>query len=299
MCIRDRCYMSKEYVIMTDSSCDLSQELADQLGLEVLPLEVMADGKNYRNWLDGREIGFKEFYKLAREGKELKTSAVNTAAFEEKMEELLKEDRDILYIGFSTGLSTTYNSGEAAARELREKYPDRKIYTVDTLAASLGQGMIIYYAAKKKEAGATIEEVRDFVENEKLHMCHWFTVDDLNYLKRGGRISAATAAIGTMLSIKPVMHMDNEGHLVAVGKARGRKAALCQLLDTMGELGEGLEGQTTFICHSDCMDDAQYVASQMKERFGVAQVNINWIGPVIGAHTGPGTIGIFFWGRER
>ena len=291
--------MSKEYVIMTDSSCDLPQELADQLGLEVLPLEVMADGKNYRNWLDGREIGFKEFYKLAREGKELKTSAVNTAAFEEKMEKLLKEGKDILYIGFSTGLSTTYNSGEAAARELREKYHDRKIYTVDTLAASLGQGMIIYYAAKKKEAGATIEEVRDFVENEKLHMCHWFTVDDLNYLKRGGRISAATAAVGTMLSIKPVMHMDNEGHLVAVGKARGRKAALCQLLDTMGELGEGLEGQTTFICHSDCMDDAQYVASQMKERFGVAQVNINWIGPVIGAHTGPGTIGIFFWGRER
>ena len=291
--------MSKEYVIMTDSSCDLSQELADQLGLEVLPLEVMADGKNYRNWLDGREIGFKEFYKLAREGKELKTSAVNTAAFEEKMEKLLKEGKDILYIGFSSGLSTTYNSGEAAARELREKYLDRKIYTVDTLAASLGQGMIIYYAAKKKEAGATIEEVRDFVENEKLHMCHWFTVDDLNYLKRGGRISAATAAVGTMLSIKPVMHMDNEGHLVAVGKARGRKAALCQLLDTMGELGEGLEGQTTFICHSDCMDDAQYVASQMKERFGVAQANINWIGPVIGAHTGPGTIGIFFWGRER
>ena len=291
--------MSKEYVIMTDSSCDLPQELADQLGLEVLPLEVMADGKNYRNWLDGREIGFKEFYKLAREGKELKTSAVNTAAFEEKMEKLLKDGKDILYIGFSAGLSTTYNSGEAAARELREKYPDRKIYTVDTLAASLGQGMIIYYAAKKKEAGATIEEVRDFVENEKLHMCHWFTVDDLNYLKRGGRISAATAAVGTMLSIKPVMHMDNEGHLVAVGKARGRKAALCQLLDTMGELGEGLEGQTTFICHSDCMDDAQYVASQMKERFGVAQVNINWIGPVIVAHTGPGTIGIFFWGRER
>ena len=291
--------MSKEYVIMTDSSCDLSQELADQLGLEVLPLEVMADGKNYRNWLDGREIGFKEFYKLAREGKELKTSAVNTAAFEEKMEKLLEEGKDILYIGFSAGLSTTYNSGEAAARELREKYPDRKIYTVDTLAASLGQGMIIYYAAKKKEAGATIEEVRDFVENEKLHMCHWFTVDDLNYLKRGGRISAATAAIGTMLSIKPVMHMDNEGHLVAVGKARGRKAALCQLLDTMGELGEGLEGQTTFICHSDCMDDAQYVASQMKERFGVAQANINWIGPVIGAHTGPGTIGIFFWGSQR
>ena len=163
------------------------------------------------------------------------------AIFEEKMEKLLEEGKDILYIGFSAGLSTTYNSGEAAARELREKYPDRKIYTVDTLAASLGQGMIIYYAAKKKEAGATIEEVRDFVENEKLHMCHWFTVDDLNYLKRGGRISAATAAIGTMLSIKPVMHMDNEGHLVAVGKARGRKAALCQLLDTMGELGEGLD----------------------------------------------------------
>ena len=291
--------MSKEYVIMTDSSCDLPQELADQLGLEVLPLEVMADGKKYRNWLDGREIGFKEFYKLAREGKELKTSAVNTAAFEEKMEKLLKEGKDILYIGFSAGLSTTYNSGESAARELREKYPDRKIYTVDTLAASLGQGMITYYAAKKKEAGATIEEVRDFVESEKLHMCHWFTVDDLNYLKRGGRISAATAAIGTMLSIKPVMHMDNEGHLVAVGKARGRKAALKALADSMESTMLPGRNETIFISHGDSLEDAEYLANLVRERTGVQDIVINYVGPVIGAHAGPGTIALFFWGSER
>ncbi len=291
--------MNKEYVIMTDSSCDLPQELADQLGLEVLPLEVMADGKNYRNWLDGREIDVKEFYRLARDGKDLKTSAVNTAAFEEAMEKLLSEGKDVLYLGFSSGLSTTYNSGETAARELREKYPERKIYTVDTLAASLGEGMIVYYAAKKKLAGATIEEVRDFVEQEKLHMCHWFTVDDLNYLKRGGRISAATAAVGTMLSIKPVMHTDNEGHLVAVGKARGRKASLKALVDSMETTMLPERNETVFISHGDSLEDAEYVASLVREHTGVQDVVINYVGPVIGAHSGPGTIALFFWGTER
>lgn len=215
------------------------------------------------------------------------------------MEKLLGEGKDVLYIGFSTGLSTTYNSGESAARELREKYPDRKIYTVDTLAASLGQGMITYYAAKKKEAGATIEEVRDFVESEKLHMCHWFTVDDLNYLKRGGRISAATAAIGTMLSIKPVMHMDNEGHLVAVGKARGRKAALKALADSMESTMLPGRNETIFISHGDSLEDAEYLANLVRERTGVQDIVINYVGPVIGAHAGPGTIALFFWGSER
>ena len=291
--------MSKEYVIMTDSSCDLPQELADQLGLEVLPLEVMADGKNYRNWLDGREIGFKEFYKLAREGKELKTSAVNTAAFEEKMEKLLKEGKDILYIGFSAGLSTTYNSGESAARELREKYPDRKIYTVDTLAASLGQGMITYYAAKKKEEGATIEEVRDFVESEKLHMCHWFTVDDLNYLKRGGRISATTAVVGSMLQIKPVLHVDDEGHLINIGKARGRQSSLKALVDKMEKTVTEAGKQTVFISHGDCLEDAEAVAQMVRERFGTQDIRINYVGPVIGAHSGPGTLALFYLGTQR
>ena len=291
--------MSKEYVIMTDSSCDLPQELADQLGLEVLPLEVMADGKNYRNWLDGREIGFKEFYKLAREGKELKTSAVNTAAFEEKMEKLLGEGKDVLYIGFSTGLSTTYNSGESAARELREKYPNRKIYTVDTLAASLGQGMITYYAAKKKEAGATIEEVRDFVESEKLHMCHWFTVDDLMYLKRGGRISAATALVGTMLKVKPVLHVDNDGHLINMFKVRGRKASLEAIANKLGELGGNYDNSTVFICHGDCIEDAKYVENILKTKYGVKEVLINYTGAVIGSHSGPGTMALFFLGSER
>ena len=289
----------RDFVIMTDSCCDLADEMARELGIVVVPLSLEMGGQTYRNWLDGREIGFKEFYKLAREGKDLKTSAVNTAAFEEKMRKILDEGKDLLYIGFSTGLSTTYNSGESAARELREKYPDRKIYTVDTLAASLGQGMITYYAAKKKEEGATIEEVRDFVESEKLHMCHWFTVDDLNYLKRGGRISAATAAVGTMLSIKPVMHMDNEGHLVAVGKARGRKASLKALADSMEATMLPGRNETIFISHGDSLEDAEYLANLVRERTGVQDIVINYVGPVIGAHAGPGTIALFFWGSER
>ena len=170
---------------------------------------------------------------------------------------------------------------------------------MDTLAASLGQGMITYYAAKKKEEGATIEEVRDFVENEKLHMCHWFTVDDLNYLKRGGRISAATAAVGTMLSIKPVMHMDNEGHLVAVGKARGRKASLKALADSMEATMLPGRNETIFISHGDSLEDAEYLANLVRERTGVQDIVINYVGPVIGAHAGPGTIALFFWGSER
>lgn len=289
----------RDYVILTDSSCDLSAELAKELGISVVPLSLLLDGKEYLNYLDGREIGFAEFYNAIREGKTATTSAANITTFKEAMKVIVEEGKDVLYIGFSSGLSATVGAGINAARELSEEYPDSKIYAVDTLGASLGQGMIVYYAAKKKAEGASIEEVRDFVESRKLNMALWFTVDDLNHLKRGGRISPATAAIGTMLNIKPVMHMDNEGHLVAVGKVRGRKTSLKELVNSMEASWLPEENPTIFISHGDCLDDAEYVASLIREKLGVNDIRINYVGPVIGAHTGPGVVALFFWAKER
>ena len=289
----------RDYVILTDSSCDLPAELAQELGIEVVSLSLLLDGKEYINYLDGREIGFTEFYDAIRAGKTATTSAVNIAVFKDAMKAIVDGGKDVLYIGFSSGLSATVGAGTNAARELSEEYPDSKIYAVDTLGASLGEGMIVYYAAKKKAEGASIEEVRDFVKNRRLNMAHWFTVDDLNHLKRGGRISPATAAIGTMLNIKPVMHMDNEGHLVAVGKVRGRKTSLKALVSNMEASWLPEENPTIFISHGDCLEDAEYVASLIREKMGVNDIRINYVGPVIGAHTGPGVVALFFWANER
>ncbi len=289
----------RDYVILTDSSCDLPAELAEKMGIRVVPLSVLVDGTEYMNYLDGREIGFKAFYDKIREGCTATTSAVNIAAFKEAMKAIVNEGKDVLYIGFSSGLSATVGAGINAARELSEEYPGSKIYAVDTLGASLGQGMTVYYAAKKQQEGASIEEVRDFVEQRRLNQAHWFTVDDLNHLKRGGRISPTTAAIGTMLNIKPVMHMDNEGHLVAVGKVRGRKASLKELVNSMEASALPGENPTIFISHGDCLEDAEYVASLVREKLGIDDIIINYVGPVIGAHTGPGVVALFFWASER
>lgn len=289
----------RDYVILTDSSCDLPAELAQELGIEVVSLSLLLDGKEYINYLDGREIGFTEFYDAIRAGKTATTSAVNIAVFKDAMKAIVDGGKDVLYIGFSSGLSATVGAGTNAARELSEQYPDSKIYAVDTLAASLGEGMIVYYAAKKKAEGASIEEVRDFVEHRKLNMAHWFTVDDLNHLKRGGRVSPATAAIGTMLNIKPILHVDNEGHLVAVGKVRGRKASLKELVSSMEASWLPDENPTIFISHGDCLEDAEYVASLIREKLGVNDIRINYVGPVIGAHAGPGVVALFFWANER
>ena len=288
-----------DFVIMTDSSCDLPASLANEMELTVLPLYVDVDGQKYTNYLDEREISFSEIYAKLRTKCPAKTSAVNTNDFMEPMENLLKAGKDVLYIGFSSGLSGTYNAGAMAARELSEKYPDRKIYTCDSLCASLGQGLLVYHAWQEKKKGRTIEEVRDFVEDNKLHLCHWFTIDDLMFLKRGGRVSGATAVVGSMLSIKPVMHVDNEGHLIKVDVARGRKASIKALADRAEKLGVDLQNQTIFISHGDCIDDANYLADIMRNRFNVRDVLINYVGPVIGAHSGPGTIALFFLGKER
>ncbi len=288
-----------DYIIITDSSCDLPDNLVKALELEVLPLSFIMDGKTYRNWPDNREMSPDQFYGKEREGLMATTNAVNVGEAADAIEAVLKQGKDALILAFSSGLSTTCNSFQIAAQELAEQYPDRKIYVVDTLCASLGQGMFVYQAAKLRQEGKTMEEVRDWAEETKLRQCHYFTVDDLFFLKKGGRVSAATAVVGTMLQIKPVLHVDDEGHLINVAKARGRKASLTALVDKVGELAEDPASQTMFISNSDCLKDAQFVADEIMKRYGVKEIIINSIGPVIGAHTGPGCVALFFMGKHR
>lgn len=287
------------FIIMTDSCCDLTAELANELELTVLPLTLQLKGKEYSNYLDGRDISNKDFYATIRSGETSQTSAINTQLFIDNMEPILKSGKDIIYLAFSSGLSATYSSAVAASKELAPNYPDRKIFIIDSLCASLGQGLFVYLVAQYKRKGHTIDEVRDYAENTKLSVCHWFTVDDLNHLKRGGRVSAATALVGTALGIKPVMHVDNDGHLVKVDVARGRKKSLKALVDRMEETAINPQEQTVFVSHGDCEEDAIYVADMIKERFGTKDFKINFVGPVIGAHSGPGTIALFFVGKER
>ncbi len=286
-------------MILTDSSADLTAELVAELGVEVIPLSFTMEDKTYFNYPDNRDIDPADFYARLRGGAMATTAAVNVADYTEAIEPILKEGKDVLVLAFSSGLSATCHSAQIAAGELMEQYPDRKVYVVDTLCASLGQGLLVWYAANLKKQGKTMEEVRDWTEEHKLNLCHWFTVDDLHFLKRGGRISAATAVLGTMLSIKPVMHVDNEGHLIKVGTARGRNASLKALVDHMEQTVLDLKGQSIFISHGDCLADAQKVADDVKARFGVESIIINYVGPVIGAHSGPGTVALFFMGSER
>ena len=288
-----------EYVIVTDSSADLTAGMVEELGVEVLPLSFMVKGQTYRNYPDNREMDPGAFYAMLRAGEMATTAAVNVADYTSVLEPLLEQGKDVLVLAFSSGLSATYQSSVIAVEELRARFPERKIFTVDTLCASLGQGLLVYLAAKKQQAGASIEEVRDWAEGNKLHLCHWFTVDDLHFLKRGGRISAATAVVGSMLHIKPVLHVDDEGHLINMGKARGRGASLTALVDHMEETAIDPASQVVFISHGDCLADAEKVAGDVKKRFGVKEVVINHVGPVIGAHSGPGTLALFFLGSRR
>ena len=288
-----------EYIIMTDSCCDLSDEMARELELNVVPLTVHLEGKDYPNYLDGSAISNADFYSAIRAGKVATTSAVNVGQFQDAMRAVLDAGKDIVCVCFSSALSTTYQSAAIAADDLRADYPEREIYVVDSLSASLGQGLLLYLTVQQKRAGLSAKELADWVVSNRLSVDHWFTVDDLNYLKRGGRVSATSALLGTMLSIKPVMHTSDEGKLVPVGKVRGRKASLNALIDKIGELGIAPEKQTMFICQADCEDEARWVADQIKARYGTPEVHINFIGPVIGSHTGPNTIGIFFVGKER
>lgn len=285
-----------KYVIITDSSSDLTPDILSDPALSLLQLDVLVEGEEARPNCD---VDIKEFYGKLRAKLGATTSAVNIDNFLALFESYLKDGFDVLYLGFSSGLSGTYNAGLVAAKELAEKYPERKIYALDTLAASLGQGLLVNYAVNMKNDGADIETVRDFIEENKLHLCHWFTVDDLFFLKRGGRVSAATAVVGSMLSIKPVLHVDNKGRLISVSKARGRKAAIDALFEKMKETAIDPEGQTVFISHGDVIEDAEYLANRIRNELHVKEVKIGYVGPVIGAHAGPGVLALFFIGSER
>ena len=285
------------FVIYTDSGCDISPEILAQWGVKHCELSFLFDGeeKSYTN----REMSEKDFYQRMREGASAKTSAVNVEGFKSAFEQELKAGNDVLYIAFSSGLSTTYNSGRIAAEELQEQYPERKLIAVDSLAASAGHGLLVYLTMLEKEKGATIEEAAAFAEGMKMRLCIWFTVDDLEYLKRGGRISPTVAFVGGLLGIKPILFMDNDGHLISRFKVRGRKAAIQALADKYTELASDHKNGTVFISHGDCEEDAKELANLMKKEHGVETQIITYVGPVIGSHSGPGTLALFFVGEER
>lgn len=284
------------YRIVTDSASDMGEHLTDW-GVASASLTLKFDGEDTVQKND--EVEPVAFYNRMREGGVAKTSAVNPEGFIEVFEPILAAGDDILYIGFSSGLSTTCNSGRIAAEKLMEKYPERKITVIDSLSASAGFGMLVYLAVRKKNEGATLDENAEYVTSLIPHMCHWFTVDDLVYLKRGGRISPTVAFVGGVLGIKPVLHMDLEGHLINIFKVRGRRASIKALADKLGELMTDKSQGPVFICHADCEGDAALLSSMIKETYGLDTDITVFTGPVIGAHSGPGTLALFFIGNER
>ncbi|MBQ2446702.1 MAG: DegV family protein [Oscillospiraceae bacterium] len=289
----------KSYIFLTDSCADLSPAQYQELDISMIPLTYLLEEQNYENLPDESNIPFSEVYHKLRNGANIKTSAINVDRFTGFFRKYLEQGLDILYLGFSSGLSGTYSAGCIAAQELAEEFPQRTILTVDTLGAALGQGLMVYLTALKRKEGATLQEAAAYAEDLKLRLAHWFTVDDLFFLKRGGRLSGATALIGSALGIKPILHVDNEGHLVKVSTVRGRKNSLKALADQMAATAIEPEKQTIFIGHGDCREDAELLAQMIREGCGYQNIHIGYVGPVIGAHSGPGTIALFFVAKER
>lgn len=285
------------YVIFTDSACDIVPSLLAEWGVHCVSLAFRFDHID-RDYLND-DMPIKEFYRNMRDGHVAKTNAVNSETFRATFEPVLAQGQDILYLGFSSGLSTTYQQGKVAAEDLAARYPDRKIVTIDTLCASAGEGLLVKLVLDRKNAGATLEEAAEYAQSLIPRLAHWFTVEDLVYLKRGGRVSPAVALVGGMLNIKPIMHVDDEGHLIKVGTIRGRKASLKALADKLFETAEDVAGGTFFISHGDCEDDANALAAMIRERGGNDIQIITNVGTVIGAHSGPGTMALFFLAKQR
>ncbi len=287
------------YCIVTESTADLSAEIIERLDISVIPMRFRVGDVDYLNYPDNRELSPKAFYDLLREGKTSTTSAVNMADFEDFFTPILESGKDILYLAFSSGMSSTYNTGVIVAENLREKFPERKIIVVDTLAAAHGEGILVYKAAKLRQQGMEIDELAKWVEDHKLNVALWFTVDDLMHLYRGGRVSAVSAHIGTALGIKPLLRADEQGHLKAMSKVRGRKASLEALVKKMDELKGDMTGEVVMISHGDCLEDAKYLAEMVRDKFSPDEIIIGDVGPVIGSHTGPGVVTLFFFAKGR
>ena len=285
------------YVIFTDSSCDIEAALLEKWGVKSVSLTFRFDGSE-KEYSD-RDLAAPDFYRMMREGGVSRTSAANTGDFRDAFEPALQEGKDILYIGFSSGLSNTVNAGRIAAEELEKDFPGRRVVVIDTLCASAGEGMVVYLAVQKKAEGAALEDNAAYIRETLPHLCHWFTVDDLVYLKRGGRVSAAAAFVGTVLNIKPVLHVDDEGHLINMFKVRGRKQSILALAQKYSELALDPEHGFYFISHGDCLDDAKQLEAHIAAAHGVKATVITNVGPVIGSHSGPGTLALFFLGKNR
>lgn len=287
------------YRIVTDSASNLSEEMIDEFGLEILPMTFMVDGIERRSYLKGEKTDLKQFYTMMREGKVITTSLPNLQETEATMRAILDAGEDILYLGFSSALSSAFGSIELLMQRLADEYPERKLRAVETFAASGGQGMLVYLACKKAAEGASLDETGDFVVETRDHLCHWFTVDDLMFLFRGGRVSRTSAWAGTMLNIKPVLHVDAEGALIPMEKVRGRKKSIKALVDHMEKTAIDPASQTVFITHGDCIEDVEVLKREISERLGVTDFVVNYIDPVVGAHSGPGTLALFFLGTEK
>lgn len=289
----------RSYAIVTDSSCDMTAEMADALGVTVVPLILNLGDRSYLNYLDGREISCEEVYRQLRTTVKASTAAPNVESYEQVIEPYLRDGRDVLILSFSSALSSTCANSIAAAQSLAERYPDRALRVVDTRCASLGQGLLVYTCAKLAEEGKTLEEVYAFATENLSKLNHWFTCDSLQRLRLGGRISATTALFGGLLSIKPIMHVDDEGRLINVTKTRGRQASIAELADRVASGIVNPKAQTIFISHGDCLEDAQKLKAKILEKITVKGFEINFVGPVIGAHAGPGVLAVFFYGNHR
>ena len=285
-----------EFVIVSDSTVDLPKEYLQSKQVPIISLSYIMDGVTYEE-MDG--LSHKEFFEKLRAGSLPTTSQINPEQAREALEPFAKEGKDILYIGFSSGLSGSYNSVRMAAEDLKEEYPDINIIAIDSLCACMGEGLLLYKALELKEHGMSMEEIAKWVEANKLHICHNVTVDDLNHLHRGGRISKTTAVVGSMIKIKPTIHMSDEGQLVVIGKERGRKKSLVSIVDRMEKQMQGYDNDIVMITNGDCIEDAEFVKKQVEERFGIHNVMINGIGSVIGSHTGAGVVAVFFMGDKR
>ncbi len=287
------------FKIVTDSAANLSTEQIKEYDVDVISLKYYINDVEYEGYTKGKEIDYVDMYTRLRAKEKITTSLASREDCDKVMLPLLEEGNDILVLAFSSGLSGTCQNIKLAAEDYREIYPDRKIIVVDTLAAALGQGLLVHYAVEHKNNGDTIEQVAEWVENNKLSLCHIFTIDDLFFLKRGGRLSGTSAVVGTMLGIKPLLHMADDGKLYVTGKARGRQATLTHLENSLEEKGFDLENQEVFIVHGDCEADAIKLGEAVKKRYNVKKVVYNMLNPVIAAHSGPGTLAIFFIGKER
>ena len=286
----------REFVITVNSTVDLPKEWLEERHIPVMPLKYTIDGQTYP---DMSGLTAKEFFQKLREGKTSVTSQINPDEAREMLEPIVREGKDILHLAFSSGLSGTYNSMRIAAEELSEEYPDAKIVVIDTLCACMGEGLLLHKALQLKEQGKTLDEIAAWIEENKLHICHNVTVDDLNHLHRGGRISRTAAVLGTLVQVKPIIHVDNDGKLQVIGKERGRRKSLNKIVDMAVEQAQGWENDLVMITHGDCLEDARYVEKRVKEKMGVENVLINNIGTVIGSHTGPGVVAVFCMGNKR